>query len=231
MRIISLKQRSNRRTFLLASALAGVPVVLATNARAIDSYTGEGSPVIGAYVVVATTGDVTATFIHGSGSYSDFLYLDNGGSSFANGGSGVTGNWIFENHLNSAGNTVDLGTFTAGTVLQFQIVADTTGVDWPSGTSGTQDSGSVLNWYTGPAALNSDGFAHAWVDGSYTGPYGGTAVGFEDLAGLGDAGYEDLIYTFSNVKPSTSVPDAASTVSLLGAGLSALALLGRRLKK
>jgi hypothetical protein len=87
-----------------------------------------------------------------------------------------------------------------------------------------------LNWYTGPAALNADGFAHAWVDGTYTGPYGGTAVGFEDLAGLGDAGYEDLIYTFSNVKASTA-PDASSTLPLLGAGLGSLALLARRFKK
>jgi hypothetical protein len=37
------------------------------------------------------------------------------------------------------------------------------------------------------------------VDGAYTGPYGGTAVGFEDFAGLGAANYQDILYTFTNV--------------------------------
>ncbi len=211
------------RRAALALVTGVIAMFVATDAFAIDSYVGEGSPVIGAEVI-ATGGDVTATFIHGSGSYADYLYLDNSGSAYANaGGVGATSNYIFLNHTNSPGDTVDLGTWAAGTELLFHIVADTTGYNFNYG-----DAAASLDWYTGPASRNADGYAHAWVDGSYTGPYGGTAIGFEDLAGLGDAGYEDLIYTFSGVKSSSSVPDGASTAMLLGISLAGIGLISRR---
>jgi len=167
-------------------------------ASAIDPYPGEGNPVLCAKVV-ATGGHVTATFIHGSGFYYDYLYLDtliagNPNYSNAGGGSGETSNFIFVNHGSVPGQVVDLGSFPAGTELIFHVVADTSGMSF--------GPGPYLDWYTGPATRNADGFCHAWVDAAYTGPYGGTAVGYEDLFGLGDAGYEDLIYTFSNVTSS-----------------------------
>ena len=236
---------TNKTNFILLKtlALATAPVLLATNASAIDPYAGEGTPILGA-PVITTGGDVTATFIFGSGSYSDYLYVQVVGPySNPGGGAGVTGNWIFDNHLSTPGQTVDLGTFAAGTELIFHVVADTTGANYAKGTSGFKDAGSVLDWYTGPAARNADGFVHAWVDSSYTGPYGGTAVGFEDLSGAasgtsinngilgpGDAGYEDLIYSFTSVTAG-SVPDASSTLPLLGTSLAALLAFARRLKK
>jgi hypothetical protein len=167
-------------------------------ASAISPYPGEGNPVLCA-TVIATGGEVTATFITGSGCYWDYLYLNtfaagNPNYSNAGGGSGETSNFIFVNHGSVAGQTVSLGTFPAGTELVFHVVADTSCQNF--------GPGPYLDWYTGPATRNADGFCHAWVDAAYTGPYGGTAVGFEDLFGLGDAGFEDLIYTFSNVTSS-----------------------------
>jgi hypothetical protein len=179
-----------------------MPVLLVTNAFAITPYPGEGNPVIGASVI-ANGGDVKATFIsvpgEASALYYDYLYVEPflpGNPDYSNpgGGTGETHNFIFVNHGSTAGQVVDLGTFPAGTELIFHVVADTS--QRPFG------PGPYLDWYTGPASRNADGFAHAWVDTEYTGPYGGTAVGFEDQAGLGgpgDEGYEDLLYTFTNV--------------------------------
>jgi hypothetical protein len=181
------------------SALAlAVMFTLCQRASAIDPYPGEGNPVLCA-TVIATGGHVTATFVTGSGCYFDYLYVEpvlggNPNYSNAGGGSGETSNFIFVNHGSVPGQSVDLGDFPAGTELVFHVVCDTSCTDF--------GPGPYLDWYTGPATRNADGFCHAWVDAAYTGPYGGTAVGFEDLFGLGDAGYEDLIYTFSNVTSS-----------------------------
>jgi hypothetical protein len=181
------------RALALAAAFSFCP-----RASAINPYPGEGNPVLCA-TVIASGGDVTATFITGSGFYWDYLYLNtvvagNPNYSNAGGGSGETSNFIFVNHGSVPGQTVNLGSFPAGTELIFHVVADTSGMNF--------GPGPYLDWYTGPATRNADGFCHAWVDAAYTGPYGGTAIGFEDLFGLGDAGYEDIIYTFSNVTSS-----------------------------
>jgi hypothetical protein len=190
---------------------AAVFALGASNASALVAYPGQGSPVIGASVI-ATGGDVIATFVSGSGAYDNYLFLDNPGSPYQNGG-GIGANWIFENHLSSSGATVNLGYFAAGTELVFNVLSDTHG-------------GGLLNWYTGPASRNADGFAHAFVDSAYTGPFGGAMVGFEDLANLGDAGYEDIRYTFSNVT-SGSVPEPA-TLALLGLGLLGFGVARKR---
>ena len=184
-----------------------VAFIVCQRASAIDPYTGEGNPVLCAKVI-ASGGDVTATFITGSGSYYDYLYMDtvvagNPNYSNAGGGSGETANFIFVNHGSTPGQVVNLGTFPAGTELIFHVVADTSGTSF--------GTGPYLDWYTGPNSRNSDNDCHAWVDAAYTGPYGGTAVGFEDLFNLGDAGYEDLIYTFSNVTSSAVCSIACPT--------------------
>src|SRR5215471_1211924 len=189
---------STGRQWLVRLLAVAVAFTFCQRASAINPYPGEGSPVLCA-TVIANGGEVTATFVTGSGCYYDYLYVDTliaGNPNYSNpgGGSGETSNFIFVNHGSVPGQTVSLGTFPAGTELRFHVVADTSGM--PFG------PGPYLDWYTGPATRNADGFCHAWVDAAYTGPYGGTAVGFEDLFGLGDAGYEDLIYTFSNVTSS-----------------------------
>jgi len=182
---------------------------------AIVPYAGETSPVIGASVI-ATGGHVIATFLSGGGFYDNYLYLSSpAGSAFENASSSsIGGNWIFENHISVAGTTVDLGDYAAGTELIFNVLSDTHG-------------GGLLNWYTGPASRNSDGLAHAFIDSSAAAitANGGSVVGFEDLAGLGDAGYEDLRYAFSNVR--SSVPEPAS-IALLALGLIGIGAARRR---
>ena len=114
-----------------------------------------------------------------------------------------------------------MGTFTAGTELHFQVVADPTGIDWPQGALGVFDPLSVFNWDTGPGSRNSDGAAHAFVDSpDFLLPL----VGFEDLPNLGDAAYEDIQYNFSNVR-AVAAPDTASALGLLSIGLTGLAAL------
>jgi hypothetical protein len=76
-----------------------------------------------------------------------------------------------------------------------------------------------LDWYTGPAVRNADGIAHAFLDPSF-GP-NESMVGFEDLSGGGDLGYEDIRFTLTNVRLG-AVPDVASTFTLLGMALIGL---------
>ena len=193
----------------LVSGISFLFIIISNSAGAyaIQSYAGEGAPILGA-TVVATGGNVIATYVNGGGLFYDYLYLASPSNSYTNPDPTVAGsNFIFENRNppSAPGDTVDLGYFDPGTVLTFNIFAD------------TRDGGH-LNWYSGPAALNADNEAHAIVDAAYTGTYGGTFVGFEDCFGCGGypGYYEDLQYTFTNV--TSRLPEPA-TLLLTGIGL------------
>lgn len=76
------------------------------------------------------------------------------------------------------GDFVDLGTLTAGTSLDFFLIAD--------GANGGQ------NYYSTQDSLNADGIVHAVslaADGSAY-----LIIGFEDLWGGGDRDYNDLVF-------------------------------------
>lgn len=168
----------------------------------VSAYTSaHATSVLGAKVIVASDGNVVATYLGHTADYSNDLYLD----APAN-GLGI----IFNNHTTPVGTTMDLGYFTAGTELLFRIHVNNTEYDF----------------FTGDGSLNPDQIPHAFVNDAYTPTE--TYVGFEDLFGGGDRDYDDVKFTFTNVAAST--PDASSTLPLLGTSLIGLAALARRFR-
>jgi hypothetical protein len=164
-------------------------------------------PILGAKVIVANTGSVTATYLGHTARISNDLYLESPTNSLG---------LIFNNHATPVGTTFNLGTFTAGTELLFRLHAHESG----AGNLTERD------YFTGPATRNPDGIAHAFVDDQYA--LNSTYVGFEDVYGGGDLDYDDLKFSFTNTRAETlPVP---ATLFLLGTGLGTLALtrkLGR----
>ena len=185
---------STRNRILLATVVATAALVAQPSAQAV--------PVLGANIYVQHDGDVVATFLGQTAGYDNELFLDSPYSSSR----------IFHNHLNSPGDSVNLGHFNAGTELIFRL--------------------SVLNtgnqFFNGAGSRNPDGIEHAIVD---AGP-SVTTVGFEDLFGGGDRDFDDTVFSFSNAGTvSHGVPDAGATLPLLTSGIAGLALLRRKLLK
>ncbi|GJL51942.1 MAG: hypothetical protein NPIRA01_31690 [Nitrospirales bacterium] len=107
----------------------------------------------------------------------------------------------------ASGSTFNLGNFTAGTALNFRLEVHNTG----------------NTFYSGSAANNIDGIAHAFIDDSFGNNE--TLVSFEDLLGGGDKDYNDLIFSFSNTEAGKNLVQnpEPSTVILLGSGIMGLA--------
>lgn len=162
----------------------------------------EATPILGGKVIVASDGEVIATFLGHTAGYSNNLYLDSPSNSLG---------LIFNNHSTPPGSTFSLGNFTAGTELIFRIYVINTG----------------QSFFTGDASRNPDGLFHAVVDDAYSAT--AAYVGFEDLLGGGDLDYDDLNFSFTNVRGThSSVPDGGATAGLLGASLVGLAALRRK---
>jgi hypothetical protein len=159
-------------------------------------------------------GDVTVTFLgKGNAGDTDLLYLASPTPTAYDSSSSP----IFNNQTSAANTTVDLGTFASGTDLEFAIFNEATG--------NTLYSGSGVN--------NLDGDVHAYVVNDYDGNPNEEYVGFEDEAAPNsDFNYADVQFVFTGLEGSTSsVPDAASTVSLLGLSLAGVAAMARRFRK
>ena len=150
----------------------------------------------GLSIAVATDGDVVATFQGSSAAYSDDLILN--------------GNVIFNNHASAIGSTVNLGSFSAGTVLDFSIFVHNTG----------------NTFYSGPAALNPDGKAHARVQNEWA--PNTTLVSFEDLDhGVFD--YNDLSFSFNNTVAATPDVPIPAAAWLFASGLVGLTIMRRKI--
>ncbi|MDH3210379.1 MAG: PEP-CTERM sorting domain-containing protein [Burkholderiaceae bacterium] len=145
-------------------------------------------------LVIASGGNVTATYQGNSASYSNDLYLEN------------TGTFVFNNHANIPGDTVDLGAFAAGTELKFRMHVNNTGDDF----------------FTGPASRNPDSSTHARVQTNWQ--PGEALVSFEDLFN-GPFDYNDLSFSFTNTVAGVPEP---STYALLMAGLACVSVIARR---
>ena len=143
------------------------------------------TPIPGGQIVVQQTGNVVATFQDSFAGYNNLLLLASPPNSLGA---------IFEVNVTSSGTTVNLGVFTAGTQLFFEL---------------NNQHGGLF--FTGGANRNPDNVTHAIVDYQYA--PGQTLVGFEDMFGGGDHDYNDLRFTLSNV--TGSVPDGGSTLAML----------------
>jgi hypothetical protein len=189
-------------------------------AGTLSARTAQAAPVLGAQLI-ATGGDVMATFLGHTAGYTNDLYLFDASdlntplavTAVAGPGFGGATGLIFTNHTTAPGTTINLGSFAAGTELVFGIHVRNTGD----------------NFYMGAASRNVDKIFHAAVDnglappfpGYGTIPVGSVGVGFEDLLGGGDLDYDDLGFAFSNVRSST-VPEPA-TLLLVGLGFAGAA--------
>lgn len=122
--------------FQALSRFAAVAAVAAT--ASLSAYAFPiAAPGTEGYKVIASGGEIKATYEGNSASYSNDLYL------------GPT--WIFNNHATPVGTQVILGTFAAGTELIFRLHVNDTGNDF----------------FTGPASRNPDGHAHARVQSDW----------------------------------------------------------------
>ncbi len=148
--------------------------------------------------VIATGGDVTATYLGSGAGYINFLYFE------PNSAPPVS---VFNNQTSVFNSTLDLGSFAAGTQLNFRLNVTNTG----------------NNFYTGAAALTPDNQPQARVQANYLVP-GTTLVSFEDLYG-GPYDYNDLSFSLTNTtNQATSVPEPVTIFGTLIGGTIAFRL-------
>jgi len=179
------------RNTLGRAAIGTALVLLAMTAHAFP-IAAPGTE--GLSVIVSGTNHVMATYEGNSAAYSDDLLLN--------------GSLIFNNHATPVGTTIDLGSFTPGTELIFQLYVNNTG-----------DS-----FYTGPASRNPDSHTHARVQADWL--PGTTLVSFEDLYN-GPFNFNDLSFSFTNTTSGpVSVPEPNPLVLML-AGIGIVGLMAR----
>lgn len=215
-----MKQLSHlaRATCCISAVILAAYAPKAAHADAIP-YQNVGTPNATTYTFTATAdGDIIAYFAGGSqASYDNELgMLVNGVST------GVIG---LDNHSSSLGQSLDLGHVTAGETLVFVLQNNTLGKDAYSDPS--------LN--TSYDTSGVDGHNHVYSTAYTANPPidsipDGTYVAFEDLPFPGsDFNYNDESFVFTDVTTTMNgVPDSASTLGLLGLGLTGISLLGLR---
>lgn len=151
------------------------------------------SIVVGGSLFVASDGDVIATYqgVSPGTVYSNDLYLDSPANAL-----GI----LFNNKTSTVGDTVNLGTFTAGRELIFRLHVNDTGDDF----------------FTGPGSRNPDGLPHARVNDMFSPTE--TLVEFEDLFGTpeGDEGFNDLFFSFTNLTLEPAPVPEPSMMAVFG---------------
>jgi PEP-CTERM motif len=193
------------RAMALAGALLfSLPMV--SNATFIAAPGTEGLQIF-----VSSTDNVIAKYKGNSASFSNDLYLVNGVSP------GVD-LFVFNNHTNSVDDILDLGSFAIGTELLFRLHVNDTNTDY----------------FTGPASRNPDGQAHARVQTSgLPSPEfssNESLVSFEDLLG-GPFDFNDLGFSFTNVRGGDPTVPEPTTLALVGLGLLVAGMKRTRIAK
>jgi hypothetical protein len=222
---------------LALTLMAGTKTAQADNIP----YAGVGTPNPNVYAFTATTsGDIIAYFAGASASYdTEIGMLVNGVPT------GVVG---LDDHTSTAGQQLNLGFASAGSVITFFLQNNTLGVD--------AYSNPALNVPYDIAGETGDGHNHVY-SAAYTSTTSigggslpvitpgeipaGTYVAFEDgqFNGLAanqfgsgvfnsDMDYNDETFIFTDISTViTTAPDASSTLILLAMGFSGLSVLRR----
>lgn len=129
-----------------------------------------------------------------------------------------------QNHSSARGDSYLLGTVQAGDTLVFELRVSHA-YDGPPPLEYSLFSNQSLN-PAGEQHIYSYAYAFDSADSAIP---GGTYIGFEDISPLsgGDRDYDDHEFVFTNVAVVTT-PDGGSTLALLGAVMSGIALLRRK---
>jgi hypothetical protein len=222
-------------TSVLPGALAFI------NANLPEGQNNSGSPVVTkvdpSKLVLATATDLRATFVYEGAGYHNTLGLNTTGLGINSGNPGiifpdVSSTDGFDNQGTAGtrtpsepllpGDFVNLGTYAAGTTLDFFLIAD-----------GANGGSSVYN--STSAASNPDGLDHVgmfsptmFVVPQLNSPY--LFVTFEDLLGGGDRDYNDVVFAFNvgtaTVKSLLATPEPSMYLTL--GGFLALAIWAKR---
>jgi hypothetical protein len=186
-------------------------------------YPNVGTPNPITYTFTATsTGPITAYFAGSGAGYDNELGLLINGAP-----TGIIG---LDDHTSTVGQSLVLGDATAGDTLVFVLQNNSLGED-------AYSDPSMNVSYDSPG--ETDGHNHVYsVPYTATSPVFagipvGTYVGFEDLPFPGsDFNYFDESFVFTDVSVAThGVPDAASSLALLGMGCGCMGFLRRRLSR
>lgn len=148
-------------------------------------------------VVASGTGDIVLVFNGHTASHSNDLVSPDF--------SGV----LFNNHASSVGDTVNMGAFLAGEVIEFQINNLKTG----------------LTYLTGLAADNFDNVLHAMLTAN---PDGSITIGFEDLRNGGDFDYDDLVFTLYETVADVIETPLPAAGALMLSGLAGFGFASRK---
>jgi len=166
----------------------------------------------GQRIIVNNNGSVLATYQGSTASFNNtlFLMLDAFGNS-SNDGNLTNDLMLFNDKASIVGTTINLGTFKAGTELEFRLQSI-----WSS-------PSNAREFYSGDAARNPDGDAHARVQTNWQ--PGTTLVSFEDLLG-GPFQFNDMSFSFTNTMAAPVPEESTLILSMVG-----LVMLGVSLRR
>ena len=226
-----------------AMVAAGAVAMVATSSAKADSpdLGNTGSATV---LTALSTGNMTITFLHARAEYTNWLVLFNSTAGGVPTGGGTPLIQVIGNYPNVGAGLPPSVVIpvVAGQTLLFGICS--------SGGTGSVNSActaigaSYRAYYSGAASNNNDNGLHALITDAATwnaaagaggsnciaeappcflAAAGTTVVGFEDLPNLGDADWNDLVFSFDNVatvpEPGTMGLLALGLVGLSGAGI------------